>query len=527
MGLLIRAPSRSGTTKTARDRSWWWGLVSTALGTLLLCWPFLGAIASFGDEGILLHGAVRILQGERLYIDLFEFIAPGGFVLTAAWLAATGGSFFAARSLVLLLLLGIACLTYAACWRACRSATAAAALVLVWALMSQGMWTALSHHWPTTFFSMIVVWALLERAEEPSRAWPLVILAGLAGGCAAMVTQSRGGVIVLAGLVAFLSGERRLGQAAAYLAAAAAVPAALGVWLIAEGSLGAAFEAVVLYPIARYADMQSLPYGAFADMQNLLLGVIYPLAGLLAAAHATTRWREAKRDDALHLCTAFAAAGAVGFAVRPGMVQIAFAIPLALPLLLHAARRLDLGIIFRPAPVMVALYVILLLPAVALYALRAGHVLSKAVVETPRGPVRLWALEEESRPMVERVTALPPGDAVFFYPWNPLFAFISGRLHPGPVDVFIPEQTSTELYHKSCLAALREAAWLVRDRRWTTEEFHVIHPAMRDPAPPERRSMEQVLEDAFVVVAVEGQYELRQRRSDIRESRCNRILDGS
>jgi hypothetical protein len=39
---------------------------------------------------VLLHGAERLLKGQRLYIDFFEFLPPGGFVILAAWFGITG-----------------------------------------------------------------------------------------------------------------------------------------------------------------------------------------------------------------------------------------------------------------------------------------------------------------------------------------------------------------------------------------------------------------------------------------------------
>src|SRR6185369_13207939 len=67
-------------------------LAAVALLSGLSCLPFLRSIFSLGDEGVLLQGAERLLRGERLYRDFFEFLPPGGFLLTAGWFGLTNVS---------------------------------------------------------------------------------------------------------------------------------------------------------------------------------------------------------------------------------------------------------------------------------------------------------------------------------------------------------------------------------------------------------------------------------------------------
>ena len=55
-------------------------LVAVALLTGLSCLPFLRIVFLLGDEGVLLQGADRLLRGERLYREFFEFLPPGGFL---------------------------------------------------------------------------------------------------------------------------------------------------------------------------------------------------------------------------------------------------------------------------------------------------------------------------------------------------------------------------------------------------------------------------------------------------------------
>src|SRR5262245_45260050 len=47
-------------------------LLFVGLTVFMLCLPFMHSIFDLGDEGLLLHGAERLLRGHRLYIDFFE-----------------------------------------------------------------------------------------------------------------------------------------------------------------------------------------------------------------------------------------------------------------------------------------------------------------------------------------------------------------------------------------------------------------------------------------------------------------------
>src|SRR5262245_15566129 len=108
------------------------GLLFVGATTFTLCLPFAHAVFGLGDEGVLLHGAERLLRGQGLYVDFFEFLAPGGFLLVAAWFGITGISLSSARLLAILTITAIACFTYLACRSASRHASTSALVVIGW-----------------------------------------------------------------------------------------------------------------------------------------------------------------------------------------------------------------------------------------------------------------------------------------------------------------------------------------------------------------------------------------------------------
>src|SRR5262245_48516518 len=64
-------------------------LLFVAIVVLLLCLPFAHSIFWLGDEGVLVHGAERLLRGRKLYVDFFEFLPPGGFIIVMGWFGLT------------------------------------------------------------------------------------------------------------------------------------------------------------------------------------------------------------------------------------------------------------------------------------------------------------------------------------------------------------------------------------------------------------------------------------------------------
>jgi len=290
------------------------------LASALLCLPGIRTIAWHGDEGILLHGAQRMLHGEWLYRDFFEFIPPLGFVLTAGWLSVTDGSFLATRVLLLLQIVAIASLTYLTCLRVSGRAALSGATATAWVLAIKVIWFQTSHHLFTTMFSAVTVWALVKWLDEREQKNWLVVLAGLSGGAAAMCTSTRSALVLLAGLAAFGLMRRQLTPLVAYGLAALAVPTLLVVYLGSGGALWAAYEDVIVYLALHYAGIQWVPYGDDAHIGNLGVPFILPLAGVLLLLNFASNWRRASRDRVLHLCAAAAVAAFAGHLVRPHVV---------------------------------------------------------------------------------------------------------------------------------------------------------------------------------------------------------------
>ena len=395
--------------------------------------------------------------------------------------------------------------------------------------MSQGVWTQVSHHWFTTLFSMVAAWAALVNVEHAQRylRWPLI--AGAAAGMAAMVTPHRGALAMLAAVTAFLNLRRHRAELIAYVLGCALVPAGLLAYLAGHHALAAAFDDVIRWTAAHYAPVNIVPFG-FGG-QNPPLKYLFPLAALLMLLVCARDWRTCLRDRLLWQCAAFALAGFVGCFPRPDLAHIAFAVPLAFPLLACCMARLTQR--WHPAWWQYR-YLVVVVAGVAIglfapSALNLLHLSREAlrgdIVPTPRGSVAFFG-QPGAPEMLARIAVTPSGDAYFFYPIVSLLSFLTAREQVSKYDGFLPGSTQPSHYQDACISVMRHASWVVIDRRGTNSNvLKQAFPAMSDAKPQETKRFEQALDSGFELVAQEGAFELRRRRDGISDTVCAGIAE--
>ena len=485
------------------------------------CAPFFRYVGSLGDEGVLLHGAVRILHGETLYRDFFAILPPGGYLIVTGWMKLFGVGFGSARALAVAVIAGIAALIYAATRVSSGSRPLAALIAIAWVVPSQGALTVINHHWFTTAASMasaIVLLLLVDRV--PLRGG--VFAAGLFAGLAAMVSSTRGALLcvaLLAVLLTLRAGRSRLLTAMAGMALA---PMAIGLHVAANGTLGAAFHDVIRYPALHYAGIQYVSFGAGASLQHLALVALFPLSFVLAGAALALKRLALWHDPRFRVSLALAIVGLLGSYPRPDYLHILFTVPLAAPLFALVGVHIP-----RPARITVgALFIGLSLVGLA-GAIAAATVVSRSpAVPTARGlvvpdqdlPARDFAA------LMFEVDHIPKGSGFFFYPYIPLLPYLTGRHHVAAVDLLIPGYTSADQFRQTCVRVAAEAEWVVVDRKWTPTFFRRVFPAIADPDPPEKRSFDKALLVAFdSIVHASTRFELRKRSGHLPAALCDKI----
>jgi hypothetical protein len=484
----------------------------------------------------LLNGAERMLRGSRLYADFFEFLPPGGFLLTEVWFSIAGISVGSARSLAILTIVGIACFTYLACWQASKNAPLSAVLTTVWVVMSQGGQTLVGHHWFTTLFSMVAAWAALANVERAERQllWPLI--AGVAAGMATMVTPHRGALAALAAVPAFSNLGRHRAELIIYVLGCSLAPVGLLGYVVWHHALAAAFHDIIQFTAERYASIQGAPFGFGGEFsygaQQPPLQFFFPVAALLTLLVCAGDWRASLRDRLLWGCIALGLAGFVGCFPRPDITHIAYAAPLVLPLLAYCMMRLtpqwrSTWWRYRYPVVVVAGIMIGFCVSSAFSFLRiAQEALHGKIVSTPRGGTAVFGGLTTMPELLARIAGTPSGDAYFFYPTLSMLSFLTAREQVSKYDLFMPGYTLPSQYQDACISVMQHASWVVIDRRETDPNvLKQRFPAMRDANPPEKQRFEQALDDNFELVAQEGRFELRHRREGISDVVCTGIAE--
>ena len=505
-------------------------LYGVALGAALVCAPFFRYVEWLGDEGVLLHGATRILGGEVLYRDFFEFLPPGGFLIVASWMKLFGVGFASVRVLAVCVVAAIAALVYATARLASGSRPLAALLAIAWAVFSQGDWTGVHHHWLTTGASMASAAGLFLALDGAPRRGA-AFTAGLFAGTAAMITQTRGALLCVAVVAVLLTLPGDRSRLASAIAGEALVPAAMIIYLAARGTLSSAFDDVIRFPARHHAWIQPVPFGSWVSSQTWALVALFPvtfvLAGATLALARGARLRESRFDAAL----ALAVVGLLGIYPRGDATHIAFTVALACPLFALAVTDL-LGHLGRRGRLAVgALLIGLCLPGVR-GALEVVTVASRSrPVPTARGlvvPGRGLSADDfagDFTALVAQLDRTPPGDAFFFYPFCPMLPYLTGRRHVAAIDVMTPAYTPVEHFRETCARVVGEAQWVVIEHHWSDPSYlRMVFPAIADTDPPEKRAFEAALRRAFGrVVHASRTFELRGRTGSASDALCDEI----
>ena len=153
------------------------------------------------DEGIVLEGAQRILQGQVVYRDFFSFYTPGSFYWMALLFKVFGSSILVGRAALMVYGGFYSVLTYLLARRICSrwSALFAAYLVTLTCVPYRFM---VLHNWDSTLVAYLALYCAVWFLQEAHWAWAFGAGSFTAFTC--LVEQSKGGGLVLGLVVGFL-----------------------------------------------------------------------------------------------------------------------------------------------------------------------------------------------------------------------------------------------------------------------------------------------------------------------------------
>ena len=141
------------------------------------------------DEGIILQGAQRIVNGEVLYRDFFSFLTPGSFYQTALLFKVFGSSILVARTALVVMGAVLASVTYLFARRVCsRLVAISTAMVAILATLPYRF--VVLHNWDSTLWAILTAFAGLKWIETSATRW--AFWAGLGCAVTLLFEQSKG-----------------------------------------------------------------------------------------------------------------------------------------------------------------------------------------------------------------------------------------------------------------------------------------------------------------------------------------------
>jgi hypothetical protein len=472
------------------------GVTVLCIFTIGASFPFFRVIFGLGgDEGVLLNGAIRLLEGQKIYIDFFEFLPPGGFLAVAGWFSVFGATIESARCLAILTITAVFCLLFLVSRRVVAfSNFTLLAVCIPWVLVSQGLTTQVSHHWITTAFSMLCFLAVTPKISDGSVPRANCAMAGLAAGIACVVTPHQGVAVCLAGSASLY--RRARAGLLGYFIGCCLVPVATLGYLFYSKSLEPAFADLIGFTIGRYTSIQSVPFG-FGHQTPIQY--VFPAAALLTAILCTLKGRGYRTNIRLWTCSMFAVAGLAASFPRPDVDHLLYTTPLAGPLLIFCIEQVihKSHALWRKhsyvAAVVIGVTIGVCAPSFAFYGWTAERALQARVVSTQRGRAVFLPLPGTGQ-IIHDVDLLGRAQPIFFYPIASMLSFLSAREQASKYDVFLPWYTRADEYREACLAVMRKPSWIVFEGSWASMAvLREVYPAMPKLEPPEKRRFEDAL----------------------------------
>ena len=224
------------------------------------------------DEGIVLEGAWNLINHKELYIDFFEFVAPGSFYLIFFVWKIFGISYFAAKLISVMLLFLAAIGIYQISQQIKKGWINHLAPTIF--ILSSFYWPIINANVFNVFFIIWAIYFLLLGLERKQVA--KFIIAGLLTSMAIIFLQSKGIIFLLAVIlfIVLLAIKQKKAiwlKSGLYYFLASLLPLVL---LLIKWPLPLLYDNLVAFPLNHYMGINQLPFyilGFFGALLIILL----------------------------------------------------------------------------------------------------------------------------------------------------------------------------------------------------------------------------------------------------------------
>lgn len=411
------------------------------------------------DESYILVQATRILDGERLYRDMFQFIMPGTHWLVAAGFALFGATIGTAKMIAAAVNAATVVLAFTTARRLGVRRVLAVLPPLAFLALAQPAWPYVSPHWVSTALLTLLAWlAVAPRAlERPRRLWAIGLTLGLIG----IVQQQKvpatvAGLTIAVLLAAWIRRDPAAppwyGRLLRIAAGSLLVVLPVMAFLLATVRISRLFDFLVRFPLTGYREANHAAWGQVLVMNAGLaryvvptilraLPILLPLAAVAATCGCLRRW---PRDRVVQWSTllVLSATAALSILYFPDFIHVGFIAP---PFFVLAALLLDtlLAAIPRRLQAIAAplLAVALALPLGVHMARNAARMRAEYSLptDTPFGRIDFSnTTEQEIAAAVAQQLRAAGRPDLFIYPGYDALYLTAGAKNATPFEVLLP-----------------------------------------------------------------------------------------
>lgn len=430
-----------------------------------------------GDEGIILQGAERILQGQVLYRDFFSFLTPGSYYWSALFFKLFGSSILVARAVLVVEGGLLSVLAYLLARRVCSrwSALLAAYFVTITCVPFRFL---VLHNWESTLWACLALYCAVWFIQKPHWGWAFAT--GFFTALTGLFEQSKGVGLVLGlavGLLIVFLKEREpkhwTRRSFAALASGFSGPFAITlVYFGLEHSLSQLL-AGCLWPLHQYSAINRAPFG-FLVIDPLKRDTIYAgdwLSRLLTAL-VTGPWYLVPLLPFSAACTLIYWSARARPKTSPSGKQAYYllgsAMMTGLLLATLATGRPDFTHLLYLGPLFFLTLAWIMdgrdIPSLLLRAVRPLLVLVLFLSFTAFGLSLLWApLNAHSALPTRRGTLktdgsdyvlayvqdhVPAGENMLVYPYLPLYYYLTATSSPSRYEYLMPAMHTPQQFQK-------------------------------------------------------------------------------
>jgi hypothetical protein len=516
----------------------WLGYVLVGFCSLLYVSPFIRLPIRSLDEGTFLYNAIRVMQGQIPFRDFFEVMGPGSFYWLALFFKISAPTWQATRIFLTLEIVITTLLVYFVARHIGTRFSAFPAAFLI-AVSFPSSWPAVSHHIDSNLFALLSFAAVLWWLEN--RRPTTLFAAGALAGLTTCFLQPKGILLLLSFVVLQLILLRKqpalLPSLTWLLAGYLTTVVIILAFFWTGGALSDLIYANITWPLTNYNGVNRVPYGFALQFYWILWrqsfgAALSPEMGACAAAILAVPFVVL---IALPLLLAVFALRYRSLAFNPTTLPYWLA---GCALWISEIHRKDLTHLVWGSPILVVLgfylfsqiryrlaFAALRLTAICVGALLLVNALIAATtrsvpVITRRGTVNTYGGD----PALEFLnTHVKPGEAVFIYPYCPIYYFLSAAKNPTRFSFLIYGMNTESQFHE-VVQSLEQSR--VRYVLWETGFEHGrlgnILPGYRSPL-REQPVVEPYLREHFNVVGHANTYQILERKPQQAARRFERI----